>query len=108
MSQNLQKIIVSLVIIFVLVGFFYYSFSGQLEKIKSEEISSVSTETIGGDILVIFDRLNSISLNTDILRSETFLSLKDFSVAISDEPQGRPNPFAIIGNDVGTILPVVR
>jgi len=38
-------------------------------------------------------------LSKDILASDVFLSLRDFSVTLIPEPVSRSNPFAPIGSD---------
>ncbi|NTV44550.1 MAG: hypothetical protein HGA67_02550 [Candidatus Yonathbacteria bacterium] len=52
--------------------------------------------------LQLLSDMQSISLTANVLQSTTFLSLKDFSVPIQPEPQGRENPFAPVAGVVST------
>ncbi|MEK7606351.1 MAG: hypothetical protein AAB458_02040 [Patescibacteria group bacterium] len=83
----------------VAVGFVGYAlFSGNElpEGLTSESVYDIPAEE-GGDLLAILEELRTINLDTSILQDTTFLTLEDFSVTLTAEPVGRPNPFAPIG-----------
>jgi hypothetical protein len=58
--------------------------------------ASVSDEE--RNMLQLLADMQSIRLDTSILQDNAFLNLQDFSVPLQDEPRGRTNPFAPIGN----------
>ena len=102
-----QKIIVA-ILIFALSGYIIYStfFSSNTTgnatvSGSSSGIASSSAQQEGQDILDLSDKLKAMSIDSQIFNSVVFKSLIDFDVPLSPELQGRPNPFAAIGNDGG-------
>lgn len=66
---------------------------------------NASTEKTIQDVLRQINDLDQINLNTEIFDSPEFLSLKDISQELPTPTDvGRPNPFAPIGVDVGTVF----
>ncbi len=64
-----------------------------------------TTTPIGQDILSLLSSFQSVSIDSTLFSSPLFQSLKDFSVALSPEQQGRSNPFAPIGTEAGVTTP---
>jgi len=62
-------------------------------------ISNTNSE-VAKDFLVIFSNIKNLKLNDAIFSDPAFISLHDSSIVlIPDGTEGRPNPFAPIGND---------
>jgi hypothetical protein len=61
-------------------------------------LSSSEAQDLGNQITQALTQIEQISLNTSIFDDEIYKSLKDRSQQISDEPIGRPNPFAPLGD----------
>ncbi len=63
------------------------------------------TEPLGQDILVLAEKLDTLSIDASVFSSILFTTLKDLSTPLTPESQGRPNPFAAIGleNSVSTV-----
>ncbi len=104
MSSSLQKLVIVFVIL-LLGGFFGYSFytsTTQLVPINNTSIPGQSGVKSGQDISSLVDRLKAVTINTSLFSSPLFLYLKDVSVPILPEPQGRINPFASIGIDASS------
>src|ERR1035437_4054823 len=99
LSQT-QKLILAL-IIFAIAGFIIYSsfFSGSSTggAIVSGGEATTTMSVEGQDVVNMVSEINTISINPGLFSSPLFLGLTDFSVSLSPEPQGRPNPFADIG-----------
>lgn len=96
-----QKLLVILVVL-ALIG--YVAYTTFVSEIPSEELTSGLTEDVigervGQDILILSDQLQAINIDSSVFSSPLFTSLVDISQPITPEPQGRPNPFAQIGND---------
>ncbi|MSU45175.1 MAG: hypothetical protein EXS47_00890 [Candidatus Zambryskibacteria bacterium] len=83
--------------VFVLLAFFGYNFFAK----DSVEVGVVSTTNMeeGADILVMVDTLKKITIDKTLFTSDLFLGLRDFTVSLYPEQQGRPNPFASIGGE---------
>lgn len=69
-----------------------------LQTIVSGNLPSDSLTATGEDvdttaILVQLNQLRNIEINTNTFDTETFLSLRDYSVTIAEQPIGRQNPF---------------
>lgn len=68
------------------------------------EVQGASTDTAGKDFLSTLLNLKTLKLSGEIFENTAFKRLEDFSKDLTKgEPEGRPNPFAPIGNDVGTV-----
>ena len=63
-----------------------------------------SSPISGQEILNLTNKLKNISIDQAIFSSKLFLTLKDFGTVLTPELQGRPNPFAPIGTDVGNLV----
>ena len=95
-SPNIKKILI------ISLGLLVLGFLGYYFLIKgSTDVSSLITpsqnQTVGQDILVLVDKLKKISIDSSFLSSVLLNNLKDFSIPISSELQGRANPFALVG-----------
>lgn len=61
-------------------------------------------DEIGKQFLQTLLSLKTISLNDEIFSKPGFKNLKDYTTELlQTDPKGRPNPFAPIGTDVGSI-----
>jgi hypothetical protein len=104
-SQN-QKLIFALVL-FAVAGFIVYQsfFSANTTNTAGTATSGMATTTIDSgsqDIINMASQIDTISIDSNLFSSPLFLSLIDFDAPLTPEPQGRPNPFANIGNDTGS------
>ena len=95
----LQKVLASVIVIFVLgyVGFRLYSQTPDTSAQVPE-----AEEQIGQNILSLVNQLKTVSIDDSFFTSQILLTLKDYSVLLNPEFQGRPNPFAPIGAETGT------
>ncbi len=102
LSQT-QKLIIA-VIIFALAGFILYkSFSGSNPgTVVIPEAMATSTEV--QEVVDLTNQINGVSIDLGLFSSPLFVNLVDFNVLPSPEPQGRPDPFADIGNDSGNSI----
>ena len=96
MSNPAKIIMVLVALLLAFVGFNY---------LKGDEESSPTTGLVrenfdssvgGGDnseFLRVLKNLESVSLDGSFLATEAFTNLIDFSLELTPEPVGRPNPF---------------
>lgn len=98
-SPSIQKLIVSLIILGVLGYVVFTTIFSSEPPIVAE---GVPVETVGQDILVLADKLNNIKIEKNIFSSPLFTNLIDNTTPIADEPVGRINPFAKIGDEGGS------
>ena len=101
-----QKLILALVI-FAIAGFIIYNsfFGANTSTTTSSGSSDNATTTISAEgqyIIDVTSKIDAVSIDLQLFSSPLFLGLTDFDVAPSPEAQGRPNPFANIGNDTGS------
>ncbi len=101
-SLSRQKILLGVLGIMVIVAAFYYS---NLWKSSDVLVAMTSTETtvVGEDVLILVNRLKSVTIDPTIFQDSLFSSLTDQSIAIFPENIARPNPFAPIGLDSGVV-----
>lgn len=75
-----------------------------LARIDTSAKSSNQIEGAAGREFVIqLLAIQSIHFNTQFFSDPAYLSLHDFSRPLVDQPKGRPNPFAPLGEDTGSI-----
>lgn len=98
-SPQLQKILVISIVIFC-IAYFGYSLFTEIPD-PSIQTDFSNTEIANQDVLILVDQLKNVSLDKEkeIFTSNLFTSLKDFTVPVLPEVQGRPNPFAPIGTE---------
>ncbi|MBI4155754.1 MAG: hypothetical protein HY507_00800 [Candidatus Zambryskibacteria bacterium] len=94
LSGTRKKIFIGLPIVIIL-SFLIYSFFFD-SKLSVSPLAE-NSPMVGQDILTLVEKLKTISIDPSILSSSLFISLKDFGILLTSEPQGRSNPFAPIG-----------
>lgn len=62
-------------------------------------VTTVAAQGVGSDLVAILLKLQSLKLDTAVLKDPAFRSLNDFGREIPLEPVGRVNPFAPIGSE---------
>ncbi|MFH0845997.1 MAG: hypothetical protein V1851_01180 [Patescibacteria group bacterium] len=98
--------------IFSLLGimavlFFAYLFMASAATGGSQLVSLGAKNTsgdVGRETLETLLKLKSLRLDGTIFEDQVFLSLKDFSVELKEQPKGRNNPFAVLGDDTDYIV----
>ncbi len=111
--KNLIFILVGLSLILVYVLFFKKDKTednltvNNTNQINTADISTVENNPIddklSNEILATLSSIKSITLEDKIFKSNAFNSLIDGTVPlVQDGNQGRPNPFAPIGNDASS------
>jgi len=113
-----MKKLIILIVIVILLGVGYTIFFKKDDKASSSPLSSSTGVTdnnnpgaldpgddeIGRQFLTTLLSLKTINLNADIFEKPGFKNLRDYTTELlQTDPKGRPNPFAPIGVDVGSI-----
>ncbi|OHA93248.1 MAG: hypothetical protein A3H52_01065 [Candidatus Zambryskibacteria bacterium RIFCSPLOWO2_02_FULL_39_26] len=100
-SLKNKNILVPILILLALavMAYFYYR-GGDTEMISLDQ--SADTGPLGQDILILAEKLNILSIDASVFSSVLFTTLVDWSLPLLPEPQGRANPFALIGTDAGS------
>jgi len=97
-----QKFFVVIVLVFL---FGFLAFSTISKKVDEETGVAEETAKVNGqDIIELVAKFNAVSINKEIFDSKLFSGLVDFSIALTPEATGRPNPFAPIGVDASLPL----
>ena len=99
LTPTSKKLLITLILISVL-GFGAYMFS-QSSSSDSQEV--VTTTPLGEDILAVVQKFQNVTIDKTFFSSPLLTNLRDISVPLYNEPQGRPNPFSPIGIDFGTV-----
>lgn len=108
MNPKLKKLLVFVVIIVIVLVAYSMFFKGDSATpglqssagTQSGAIATSSESAYGQEFLTLLLNLKKISLDDSLVTSNAFLGLQDFTkVLISQNNQGRPNPFAPIGSD---------
>ena len=108
MSNILQKIKIPVIILAVIVILFFgYSYltkdNGNTTGLVSDSSSNPATSQADQDFLKLLLKIQNVRIDPAVFSNPVFLSLQDDGLPILDQPEGRPNPFAPIGNDSGTV-----
>lgn len=96
-TQGIQRSIIMIGVLILLVFFGYTLIRNEGGSIDNQ--FAQSNIKGGEDILALVETLKKITIDKTLFTSDLFLGLKDYSVTLNPEPQGRPNPFANIGVD---------
>lgn len=87
-------------VVILIASFFAYRFFFAKEEESGPSVLVADKASISQEersILELLADMQSINLDTSILKNKNFLNLQDFTVSITPESQGRDNPFAPIG-----------
>ncbi len=101
--SNIKKIVIGSAVLFTFGALGYFMFLKNPPVIPVDVLIPAENQIAGQDILVLIDKLKAVSIDASLFSSTLFTNLKDLGTPINPEAQGRPNPFAIIGVDIGTI-----
>ena len=93
LKKNIILISVLLVVIVVFVYFFFIRSSVPVDTTIAVDSSNI----VGQDIIALVDKFENVSIDTSLFSSSLFTNLKDTSATVIAEPQGRSNPFVLIG-----------
>lgn len=96
--SNFKKTIILLSIVLVLGGVIYFLYFGT-GTIFPSLTTEISDQPVGDDILVLVQRLKTVSIDQSVFSTALFTNLSDYSVPIFSESQGRLNPFNQIGDE---------
>lgn len=116
MKSQIRNIIIFVAIGLVFVFIYLIFIKGDNKEVPalvgttSLNTSSTKTPTsakdseIAQDFLTLLLNVKNITLNDAIFSDKAFMSLHDSSILlVPDGNEGRPNPFAPIGTDVGNV-----
>ena len=93
----MKKILIFIIVAGVL-GFLGYTFLGGTPKVENGLVSNKGTSIkVGADLLAALATLDTLKIDTEFFKDQTFRRLVNFSREIPVQPKGRSNPFAPIG-----------
>lgn len=81
--------------VFALLFYIYTAFF----RADSSAPIDTSAEQAGSDVLALYESLDRVTLDQTLFASPLYRNLTDFSTALANQPEGRSNPFDIIGRD---------
>lgn len=95
-----------IVVILLFIGYeTYFKGSGaSTDSLISDSQTVNTTSAADQNFLNVLLQIQNISFNTAVFNDPVFTSLQDDGQAIADQPEGRPNPFAPIGTDSGSVI----
>ena len=100
--------IVALVLLFLGYSQFIAKKTGTsdsaLVPVQTASNSTNQNSGAGREFVIQLLAIQSIHFNTDLFGDPAYTNLHDFSRPILDQPKGRPNPFAPIGDDSNTVV----
>lgn len=101
MTPKLKKIILLIlgaIVLFVIYAVFIKKDPTSTSLINTGEALSTDAQALGNQISQALLRIEQIKLDKDIFTNTIYKTLVDRSEPITDEPIGRANPFAPIGD----------
>jgi hypothetical protein len=103
MSLLRSKFTIIGIIVVVLFGA-WYGFTSS--SAPASVLSSTTPDTSTGDEAIVSTliQLQSITLSGAIFSNPAFASLQDYTTAITQEPAGRPDPFAPLVSGTTTVV----
>lgn len=104
--SSFNKIIIGSAFLIALAFFGYSLFASDPRLVAAQDTGTQPIGTmpntspiIGQDIIDLVNTFKTVSIDPTFFSSPLFRNLKDFTVVLSPESQGRSNPFAPIGGD---------
>ena len=94
-----------IVVILVVVSAGYSMYTQVAQQTLDQNGLPISGQAVGGDLLELLGKLQTVNFTTDIFNDNNFTSLIDFGITLPPPNLGRPNPFEKIGIDV--VTPIV-
>lgn len=92
LEKNKPVVYAILVFAAVIIGYNYLVKSSQ-----EASLSGINAQNIGNDVVELNKSLQAVVLDQSIFTSAEYKTLTDWSPVLTPQPQGRPNPFAPIG-----------
>ncbi len=91
-----KGIIVTVILLTLVIAVYNFFFK---EDISSVTVDPTQSINIGNDLLLTYEELKAVRLDTSLFSAQGYLYLVDFSADIANQPVGRPNPFDFIGRN---------
>jgi uncharacterized protein (UPF0333 family) len=95
MNKKLLSIIV--IILLILVAYWYLNQSGTSSETSLVAQTQTAQSADAQNIYSLLQKMSQVQLNDQIFSNQTFVSLLDNSVTLTEQPTGRANPFAPLG-----------
>ncbi|MDD5050405.1 MAG: hypothetical protein PHV93_01525 [Candidatus Pacebacteria bacterium] len=105
----MKTIIIIIILAGVLfLGYWYYRSPGTPSGALLVQTTGTGTDdqglVIGQKTIALLQELQKVNIDNSIFSTTAFQSLQDFGVEIQAEPVGRPDPFAPVGYEGGTVV----
>lgn len=100
-SPIMKKILIAVIVLGALGAAWYYFYGNSEIDLSVMDLSD--TSVVGQNILILTEKLKYIEIDPAIFSGALLANLRDFRVPLTSEVQGRPNPFAPFGVDVGVV-----
>lgn len=96
MSSLLKNLLIALGIALVLwLGYMFLMPSAKSDTaLNTSNSTSPNVAVESQQLLSTIQKLKTYNVDSTIFTDQRFVSLKDFRIPLTDEPSGRPNPFA--------------
>ncbi len=92
-NPKIKKIGLAIVIVLILV-LVYIFMSGGSSSSSGSLLTSTPYGAVGSAELALLNQMRSLKIDTSLFNDPAYKSLIDYSVDITPENVGRPNPFA--------------
>lgn len=89
-----KKTIIFIIVILVLALVYFYFAGG--EAPAATLLTGTGSGGVGAVELSLLNQMKSLQIDTSLFKDPAYVSLIDYSVAITPQNVGRPNPFAPI------------
>jgi flagellar basal body-associated protein FliL len=103
--NSTTKILIGVLVLVVLAGAgYYFFFMGNPNSVIVYALTPTDDGQVGQEILDLVQKLDKVSIQSNLFATPLFTSLRDLEANITPETQGRGNPFAPIGNESGSVV----
>ena len=104
--RSTKKITIISLLTVLVIGVLVYNRFTTTPVVQADVTTTdvVTSTTIGQDILDLLNTFKTVSIDPTFFSSPLFQNLKDHSIILPYEQEGRANPFAPIGSDGGSFL----
>ncbi len=120
MSKKVKIFAIVALVLAAIIGASAY-FSGSSTPVSDSPLTSSTQKAAGvpltepagapSEFSVLLSTIKGISIDTSIFNTNAYRALRDYPITLGADIKGRPNPFAPVGYDSGTIsgsTPVIQ
>lgn len=97
-NSPIRKIItIGIFAVLLFSALYFFVFNKNTPPITFDQFGNpVQAQVVGQDLVDLLNQLQGVTLDDSLFAKQAFINLTDYAITLSNEPQGRANPFGPI------------